>query len=537
MAVEPQNLIQVQSRLQDPTVRNEDLLKFANGSNPEVPSFLALIEMNRRKQIATNADAFNQSNKDSIKNQVASALTQPAPSINMSANPFTKNLTNAAPGVNMSGNPATADITQGIAGINPAALPPQPVMDQNQPIAAAEGGLMSIPVGHFNEQSYAGGGIVAFGNPELNPDEKQLVADKTVGGMTLDKVISTARERNAQSNIPFTKDDESVIRRRFDGAEADPTKTDTTKPSAISSSPQPKATGATGLGGYQAILAGLPSLQAPAEKTNEQLFAEKKARDKMAGVADDPFADVKKREADREARQAQNYEQFGSDRLLAQMAAFATADPAKGFGYAGAVSAKASAELNKEQNALRDKEEAAQIEFARAIAKEEDARRRNDSDGVAAAQKDQQEAKFKFQKAEYDRGALAAQIYSVQETSKYHDKMAGKPTREQFMADLAKTDPELFRMMQGQGKAGVLTFEEALKIVNADKLNTGKSVDEKIRLAQEMLDAQERLKNTKDAKKPGSEAPNVADDRPWYQRMLSPSQPTNKTVSFNDLPK
>lgn len=65
---------------------------------------------------------------------------------------------------------------------------------------------------------------------------------KLVGGMTLDQAIATARNRNAQSNIPFTAEDESVLRRRFAGAEADPT-----KPSAPRPAP-PGAPGTAGLG-------------------------------------------------------------------------------------------------------------------------------------------------------------------------------------------------------------------------------------------------------------------------------------------------
>jgi len=78
MATEPLNLIQVQSRLQDPlTVTNQDLLKYANGANPEVPSFLALIEMNRRKQIEDTTAQFQSANIPSVKDQLAQSLTSP----------------------------------------------------------------------------------------------------------------------------------------------------------------------------------------------------------------------------------------------------------------------------------------------------------------------------------------------------------------------------------------------------------------------------------------------------------------------------
>jgi len=416
MAVE-QNLIQVQSRLQDPAVRNEDLIKYANGSNPEVPSFLALIEMNRRKQIESSANQFNKSSQDSIKNQVASALTQPQAGGNMGANPFNTNIAAEAPGVNMAGNPAKADITQGIAGINPAAMPAQPVTAPIKPITGAEGGLMSLPIDHFNEQSYAGGGIVAFGDPNLNPNETQLVADKTVGGMTVDKAVAIARERNAQSNIPFTSEDESVIRRRFAGAEGDPSqKTSTATTSKAPTAPVKSEP--TGIAGFQAIMDSLPKMTAPVQKTQEELFAAQKERDRLAGVSADPYADSKRRMSAMEERQNKANEDAGYNRLIGQLASFASADPAKGFGYAGAVSAQASQAIEEKQNALREKQETAQIEFVRAMEKEDDARKRKDSDGIKAALDQQQKAQFDFQKAQTDLGTLAANIFNVTEDSR-----------------------------------------------------------------------------------------------------------------------
>ena len=176
MAIEPQNLIQVQSSLQDPfTVKNEDLIKYASGSNPEVPAFLALIEMNRRKQIEEGSAALD-TTKGTIKDQVAGALTTAPTGINPTANPYT---VNPAAAQNMV-NPAAAQPDQGITqlpqGVNPTQAPPMQQPSPARPVMAAGGGLMSLPVNHFNEQSYAGGGIVAFGNPDLNPDEQQLVS-------------------------------------------------------------------------------------------------------------------------------------------------------------------------------------------------------------------------------------------------------------------------------------------------------------------------------------------------------------------------
>jgi hypothetical protein len=387
MAVEPQNLIQIQSDLQNPSlVTNETLLKYANGTNPQVPSFLALLEMNRRKQIDEGSKSFEASSQASVKDQIASQLTQPTQTASgMTGIPFNTNPAAAPRGIDPTANPFGKNIAQTPMGINPTAAPMQPNTAPIQPITGAAGGLMSLPVDHFKPQSYAGGGIVAFQSGGLNDEEKRLSS--------------------------FPEEQASRQKRLSDAQIVEAMR-------AAGSAEAPVAQKAPAPGSYQAILAGLPSLQAPEEKTDEVLFAERKAREKMAGVSEDPYSDVKARQSKREARQEQNYEQAGMDRLIAQLSAFAQADPSRGFGYAGAVSSDASEKLEAQQNALRDKEESAQIEFQRAVAKEEDSRRRNDADGVAAAQKDQQKAKFDYAKAEQDRGVLAANIFNVMEDSR-----------------------------------------------------------------------------------------------------------------------
>jgi len=175
MATEPLNLIQVQSRLQDPlTVTNQDLLKYANGTNPQVPSFLALIEMNRRKQIEDTTAQFQSANVPSVKDQLSQSLTNPT--MTGGNKMIQVDPTNAPVGIiNPTRMSQPAQPTASPFGMPPQvnmAAPPPP------PVQAAQGGLMTLPVRHFNASSYAGGGIVAFGDPELNPDEDQVVKDR-----------------------------------------------------------------------------------------------------------------------------------------------------------------------------------------------------------------------------------------------------------------------------------------------------------------------------------------------------------------------
>lgn len=501
MAIE-KNLIQVQTDLQSPNIQDKDLIKYANGENPQVPSFLALMEMSRRKQIEEGAQSYDASNQKTIKDQLTSALTAPTQ--------LQGGLGGLPAGqVNPTMAPAGIDMGAAPQGINMGAAPPQanPTLPSAQPktgpfpaITGAHGGLMSLPVNHFNANSYAGGGIVAF-----------------AGG-------GGAWEEAPDNGMRVLKEEA-----------------------------QPAPVQAPAAGSYQGILAGLPQVQpttmpAPEELSREQVYENIKQNQRLAGVSEDPYAEVKKRESALEARQQKAYEQGGLDRLLTQLSAFAKADPAKGFGYAGAVSAEASQVLEREQQALRDKQESAQIEFHKGLAKEEDGKKRGDATAIQSGldtQRKAQEDYAKLQQAQQklgiDQQTIAANIFHTQESAAtqreatkenaaYHKAMLGKPTREEFLASLAKTDPETFRLMQGQGKAGVLTLEEALKIVNADKVGSiGKTEEQKLEMAQRYLDAQDRLRKSGTTANPNAPAA-AADDRPWYEGIFGSSKPAANTI-------
>jgi hypothetical protein len=504
MAIEPQNLIQIQSDLQNPAlVTNDLLLKYANGTNPQVPSFLALLEMNRRKQIDEGGKSFEASSQASVKDQIASQLTQPTQTASgMTGIPFNTNPAAAPRGIDPTANPFGKNIAQTPMGINPTAAPMQPNTAPIQPITGAAGGLMSLPVDHFKPQSFAGGGIVAFQSGGLNDEEKRLSS--------------------------FPQEQASRQKRLSDAQIVEAMR-------SAGSAEAPVAQKAPAPGSYEAIRAGLPSLQAPEEKTDEVLFAERKAREKMAGVSEDPYSDVKKRSADREARQQANYERGGMDRLMAQLSAFATADPARGIGYAGAASAEASRGLEEKQNALRDKEESAQIEFARAIAKEEDSRRRGDADGVAAAQKDQQKAKLDYAKIEHDRGVLAANIYQTDEYAKTRKQIASDNA--QARKDAAQ-DPndKLFNSIMGRFNASKAAGILAKRLADAEL-----GSDEYNAIKQEIYNEMKPYSSQHPGLMPPAPTATPLFEPPkkpgFLERVFGSSKPANNTVSFDQLPK
>jgi hypothetical protein len=515
MAIEPQNLIQIQSDLQNPAlVTNETLLKYANGANPQVPSFLALLEMNRRKQIDEGGKSYEASNQASIKDQIASRLTQPTQTATgITANPFNTNMGAAPQGIAPTANPFTRNLAQGPAGINPTAAPVQANTAPIRPITGAEGGLMSLPVDHFNQKNYAGGGIVAFAKGDLVDEESQL--------------SSFPRERAAGKQRLSDVEIERAM--RANQAEEAPTPA---KASTLQS--------------FEAIRAGLPSLTSPEKKTDEELFAERKAIDKMAGVAEDPYADVKSRQAKREARQEKGYEQSGMDRLIAQLSAFAQADPSRGFGYAGAVSADASEKLEREQNVLRDKEESAQIEFQRAVAKEEDARRRGDSAGVAAAKAAQDKAALDYSKLENDRSGIAAHLYATQESAETRRQVAKDNAAARVQAAEAAAqarrdtaqDPKdkLFNSIMGRYNQSKIAATLAKKLAEAEI-----GSDEYNQIKREIYaEMKPYFSQNPDLLPPAAEA--VASSKPgkgpsWWDRNMPAILGGSPTVSFDQLPK
>jgi len=144
------NLIQIQEHLKD--LPTQAIMGYANGQNPEVPPYMALSELNRRKSMEQRAaQQPTQSVKDKLESQVSQAPQGP----------------------------------QGIAQL-PQAMPPQgpeqglpqglPQMPQGVP-GMADVGLAGLPVSDdmFN---YAPGGIVAFANEEND----QVVPEENMDG-------------------------------------------------------------------------------------------------------------------------------------------------------------------------------------------------------------------------------------------------------------------------------------------------------------------------------------------------------------------
>lgn len=141
------NLVQIQERLKD--MPTQAIMSYANGMNPEVPPYLALGELNRRKQMEQRAAQPPQGTvKENIEQQMGVMQLQAAKQKQM------------AQQMAQQGAQAPMPVPEGV---------PQP---QAQP-QMEDSGVAGLPVPEMN---FGSGGIIAFGEggdkgKELTPEE------------------------------------------------------------------------------------------------------------------------------------------------------------------------------------------------------------------------------------------------------------------------------------------------------------------------------------------------------------------------------
>lgn len=213
------NLIQVQERLKDMPM--QAVMQYANGSNPMVPPFLALGELNRRKKMQENAaaeQAKEMAGAPSIKDQIEQATglmalqgarqrqaSQQQAGIQANMPMAAPNTMTSEPAQMASGG-AVDDVMQrdyqggGIAGgLNPQIIKKLMAMKAMKNRKAGLQGL-PIPADMFKRSDYAGGGIVAFQK----------------GGATAADVINTALEDSEDVAQDIRAEETGVPREELD---------------------------------------------------------------------------------------------------------------------------------------------------------------------------------------------------------------------------------------------------------------------------------------------------------------------------------
>jgi hypothetical protein len=138
------NLIQIQDRLKD--LPTQAIMGYANGENPQVPPYLALGELNRRKQMEKQpAQAPQGTVKDNIEQQVGLLSLQKL----------------------RQGQMAQQSAMQGAQAPTIPEGSPEPTEQPEEEMAMAAGGITRLPAG---DMSFASGGIIAFAEGDLVND-------------------------------------------------------------------------------------------------------------------------------------------------------------------------------------------------------------------------------------------------------------------------------------------------------------------------------------------------------------------------------
>jgi hypothetical protein len=145
------NLIQIQDRLKD--LPTQAIMGYANGQNPQVPPYLALGELNRRKQMEKQPAQSPQGTvKENIEQQVGLLSLQKL----------------------RQGQMAQQSAMQGAQAPTIPEGSPEPTEQPQEEMAMAAGGITRLPAGNMD---FASGGIIAFAEGDLVIDEAARAAE------------------------------------------------------------------------------------------------------------------------------------------------------------------------------------------------------------------------------------------------------------------------------------------------------------------------------------------------------------------------
>jgi len=157
------NLIQVQEHLKDMPMRA--IMEYANGKNPQVPPYLALGELNRRKQMEQSARTGTPP-EGTVKDKLEKEITGQATDL-MQAGAARQAQSNEQLQQSLMGQPQPV----------PEGTPQPPQQEEEMPEMPqmAAGGLTSLPTNDMFKFA-GGGGVVAFANGDVVVDQAEQAA-------------------------------------------------------------------------------------------------------------------------------------------------------------------------------------------------------------------------------------------------------------------------------------------------------------------------------------------------------------------------
>jgi hypothetical protein len=425
------NLIQIQEHLKD--MPTQAIMGYANGQNPMVPPYLALSEMNRRKQMEKRAAEPPQS---SVKEQLEQELMQP------------QGITQGMP-----------QMPQGAPQMPPQGMPQMPQQappqapsqaPQMAPQSMAGGGLTNLPM-RSERFNYAPGGIVAFADGDLVQLPEKEAAE----------IMRTQLKGETDLPMPVSREQERADLMAKDPAMA----------AYLNKTPGEAMTG----------LMGTLKGQNEAQK---QQFEERQSGQGLATLANALMAAA-------EGTRGRKGSGFGEAALgFGRTYSAAQAEDLKRQQEQAAIERAQTIEMAKLQSDVDNMQRAfaegrvedgmkykAAVDARKAKIAELQGLRAKDVMFLADKQRDDAERARHNKEMEKLQGRSASAA----------ERAANKPSvfAEQMAA--IKNNPEGYKIYQGQGKSGVLTYEEAIKQVNSQRINAGMPEDQKALLAQEMV--------------------------------------------------
>ena len=477
------NLVQLQDRLKD--VPMQALMQYANGSNPQIPPFLALGELNRRKKMQEGAAAEQAQEMEgapTVKQQIEQAAglmalqgsrqrqaAQQQQGIQANMPMAAPNTTTSEP-AQMAGGGFIDDIVvprdyQGGGQVGPQMTPEMlkklmmlKAMKQRQ-------GVAGIPVGNmFKRSDYSGGGIVAFAGPqgsyvdpigqapwEKETEEEKAARERAEKGGILGAIrraiagggdpefysrdIRAQKEAQRKKEIdqtmpPDVASGEFVNRKLREAAAASrqaPTSKDSeTKKQSDRQIDLEKSNLPSALEEYLKINPET-AIPMPASRTPEQFKQQIDEANRVFGVAQDPYAELKRRYGEIETEDKRSRAEQPMDRLM-EFLAGVTEGRGGNWATQGARGARAAMALEAQQKALNRKQDLDMANLQSVIAEKEDARARGDRDRYIAASEKEKELAMSIQK---DRLALRqnqAQIQNQATQARAAMIQAGRPS-------------------------------------------------------------------------------------------------------------
>jgi hypothetical protein len=526
------NLLEIQEDLKDQPMRI--IMGYANGANPEVPPYLALGELNRRKRMEQAAKTGAPPD-GTVKDKLEKELTGQAADL-MQAGAARQAQSNEQLQQSLMGQPQP--VPEGTP------QPPQPEEEMQQMPQMAAGGLTSLPTGGMFKFA-GGGGVVAFAEGDVVVDQAEQAARDARAALrqyglrqqqqdpqgfaaaqqaaaAADAALNDARRAAFSSDtgpagamgqtmgIP-TRDAKQQAAARFQPTFSpdDQSAAETARlarqnagpPMGIASvatPPMPPVAGPAGGGIPMGKMPGAPSFTAPdKEAYSKELAAFKQANPGMAGAGFEALLNkmAQQDEADRGRVSAQEKGRTRADFWQALIDAGESTRGQKGIGAllggfgrsAGASQAKADERADAQAKMRREQE----MGMAKMRAELEAARRAEARGDFEAAFKHKQDAEKIGMDLQQKQFSNEMDIAKLKEQARGNSIQAATANRApqlvQIAEDIQRKNPQMSPNEAMERAASYLASGQYQSAAQREKAATSKALNEKTQFLDQMM--------------------------------------------------